>query len=303
MINALIQNKIINKAKPFVKWAGGKGQLLETFKEYYPKQLKDGKISRYVEPFVGGGAVLFDILQNYEINEAYIFDVNKELINVYNVIKNNVEHLILMLSKIEEKYKKLSEEERKVFYYKMRDEYNNYIEFDVKKAAYFIFLNKTCFNGLYRVNSKGEFNVPFGDYKNPKICDAENLYNVSLVLSKVKIFCSDYKKSIDFIDEDTFVYFDPPYRPISKTSNFTSYNEISFDDNAQIELAKFYKETSETGAYLMLSNSDPKNIDENDNFFDELYKDFNIFRIKAKRYINSKADKRGNINEILVLNY
>lgn len=303
MINALMQMKVNNKAKPFVKWAGGKGQLLETFNEYYPNQLKDGKISRYVEPFVGGGAVLFDILQKYEINEAYIFDANKELINVYNIIKNNVEHLILMLSKIEEKYKKYSEEERKEFYYKIRDEYNNYNEFDVKKAAYFIFLNKTCFNGLYRVNSKGKFNVPFGDYKNPTICDAENLYSISLVLSKVKIFCDDYKKSIDFIDKDTFVYFDPPYRPISKTSNFTSYNESNFDDYAQIELAEFFKKANKKGAYLMLSNSDPKNVDENDNFFDDLYKDFNIYRIKAKRYINSKADKRGNINEILVLNY
>jgi len=295
------------EAKPFVKWAGGKGQLLEIFKNYYPKELKSGKIKRYIEPFLGGGAVLLDILQNYNINEVFAFDINSELINAYVVIKENVESLIKELRGIEQKYLQYDKESRKQMYYEVRDEYNSITIYDqftkIKKAAYFIFLNKTCYNGLYRVNTKGFFNVPYGDYKNPTICNEKNLYLLNYLLQKVNIFNSDYKESINYIDSSSFVYFDPPYRPLNQTSNFTSYNKFDFNDEDQIELAKFFKEANNLGAKLMLSNSDPKNEDPEDNFFDELYKEFYIHKIMAKRSINSNGKKRGQISEILVTNY
>ena len=166
-----------------------------------------------------------------------------------------------------------------------------------------IFLNRTCFNGLYRVNKKGLFNVPMGDYKNPKICDEENLINISEKLKNVDIIHGDYKKSYDFIDENTFVYFDPPYRPLNQTSSFTSYTEYTFGDKEQVEFSEYFKLLNEKGAKLLLSNSDPKNENIEDNFFDDLYKEFDISRIEASRAINSNGGKRGKITEILVNNW
>ena len=194
---------------------------------------------------------------------------------------------------------------RKYFYYTVRDKFNNSKlspETSTEKAALFIFLNKTCFNGLYRVNKKGQFNVPMGAYKNPTICDDENLRNISEALQNVTIVCGDYTLSKSFIDKNTFVYIDPPYRPISHTSGFTSYNTEAFDDNEQIRLAKFINEINDCGAKIVLSNSDPKNINKDDNFFDDLYKNYKINRIEANRAINSKGDKRGKINELLICN-
>ena len=170
-------------------------------------------------------------------------------------------------------------------------------------AALMIFLNKTCFNGLYRVNGKGEFNVPMGAYKNPLICNEENLMAVSQKLQNVKIVCGDYKESASFIDDETFVYFDPPYRPLNKTSNFTSYTEQLFDDNKQLELAKFVQELDNKGALIVISNSDPKNTDESDNFFDDAYSKQNIHRVSATRMINRNSDARGKINELLISNF
>lgn len=287
--------------KPFLKWAGGKSQILNELIKKLP--FDDKKITKYAEPFVGGGALLFYVLSNYNLKELYISDVNQNLITTYNVIKENVEALITKLKKYQGEYNQLNEEQKKEYYLKKRIKFNSKNLNDIETASLMIFLNKTCFNGLYRVNKKGEFNVPMGTYKNPLICDEENLKNVSNKLKNVKIVCGDYTKSIDFIDDNTFVYFDPPYRPLTNTSNFTSYTKENFTDFNQKELANFIDKLNIKKAKIMLSNSDPKNIDENDNFFDELYKNYNLIRINAKRMINSKAIYRGVVKEILVINY
>ena len=291
------------KIKPFLKWAGGKGQLIEKIERFYPF---DKKINKYAEPFIGGGAVLFDILNKFELEKIYISDVNLELLNCYKVIKEKVQELINELKRFENEFLVKVKEERKEYYYTKREQFNklklkNNNE-EVKRAALMIFLNRTCFNGLYRVNKKGLFNVPMGDYKNPKICDEENLINISKKLKNVDIIYGDYKKSYDFIDENTFVYFDPPYRPLNQTSSFTSYTEYTFGDKEQIELSEYFKLLNEKGAKLLLSNSDPKNENIEDNFFDDLYKEFDINRIEASRAINSNGGKRGKITEILVNN-
>lgn len=293
-------------AKPFLKWAGGKGQLLDTIRTYYPDGLGT-TIKKYCEPMVGAGAVLFDILANYTIDEVLINDSNIELMNVYREIRDNASELIQILQQFEKVHLKCNDEERKEYYYSQRDLYNSLI-FSKKanttlKAALFIYLNRTCFNGLYRVNRQGIFNVPMGSYKNPTICDTENLMLVSNKLKKVKILIGDYKKTEEFIDDNTFAYFDPPYRPISKTSEFTSYTVAEFNDNNQIELAEYIKRLNQKGAKILASNSDPKNTNPNDNFFDELYKPLNINRVTAKRSINSNAKDRGKISELLICNY
>lgn len=293
--------------KPFVKWVGGKGQLKDKIIERFPKNFEK-KIIKYAEPFVGGGAILFEVLSKFKIEEVYISDININLINTYKVIKDRVEELILNLEVIEEEYIQLDNEKRKEYFNLKRKMYNdlkinNSEELNLEKAVLFIFLNKTCFNGLYRVNKKGEYNVPVGSYKNPCICDKENLKLVSLLLKKVKINHGDYRESINFIDEKTLVYFDPPYRPLNDTSSFTSYTENIFDDNSQRELANYIETLSEKGAKVILSNSDPKNINEKDEFFDELYKNYYIERIKATRMINSKGNSRGKINELLITNF
>ena len=292
--------------KPFIKWVGGKGQLLPEIKKLYPVEL--GKtINKYAEIFIGGGAVLFDILSKYKLDEIYISDKNLELINTYKSIRDSVDILIKSLKEMEEGYIPLDDENRKIYYYEKRQEYNNLKinieENNIEKASLFIFLNKTCFNGLYRVNKKGEFNVPMGAYKNPKICDEENLKNVAMALKNVKIIYADYRESKDFIDEKTFVYIDPPYRPLNPTSSFTSYTENDFSDKEQIELAEYIDILNKKGAKIVISNSDPKNNNIDDNFFDELYKNYNINRVKATRMLNSNASLRGAINELLITNY
>jgi len=290
-------------AKPFIKWAGGKSQLLSEIRRKYPE-----RIEKYCEPFVGGGAVLFDVLSNYQPKEVLINDINAELINTYRQIKNNCEPLISILSELQQQYKKLSEEDRKALFFAKREHYNslkingNEVE-NLEKAALFIFINKTCFNGLYRVNSKGLFNVPFNNAKNPLLCDTENLRACSEVLQNVEMTVGDYSLCKDFIDKDTFVYIDPPYRPLTQTAAFTSYSENNFSDAQQIELGKFIDEISETKAIVVASNSDPKNVDANDNFFDNLYSHFKIERVYASRAINSKGNKRGKISELLVANF
>ena len=290
--------------KPFVKWVGGKGQLIEEIEKMLPS---DGEkvLTKYAEPMVGGGALLFNVLSRYQFDELYISDINPELINAYIAIKQNVEALIKRLNEMQMTFLPLDENGRKYYYYNVRDKFNTVKLSDstsAEKAAYFIFLNKTCFNGLYRVNRKGLFNVPMGSYKNPTICDADNLRNIHEALQNVTIVCGDYSQSQSFIDSETFVYLDPPYRPISGTSAFTSYNSDAFDDNEQIRLAKFIDEINAAGAKIVLSNSDPKNVNEEDNFFDNLYKNYKINRVEASRAINSKGDKRGKINELLICN-
>lgn len=291
--------------KPFVKWAGGKGQLLTEIRKTYPKGL--GKsITKYAEPFVGGGAVLFDVLSKYTVKEVYISDINAELINTYKTIRDNCEALVSRLKILKDEY--MNAEEQKEYYYSKREEFNNLKingneQTNLEKAALFIFLNKTCFNGLYRVNRKGGFNVPMGSYKNPAICDEDNLKNISKILQKVIIICGDYKESEKFIDENTFVYFDPPYRPLTETASFNTYTEGGFSDRNQSELAEFVHKLTDKGAKVVVSNSDPKNVSEEDNFFDELYAAFKINRIAATRMINSNASARGKISELLIANY
>ncbi|MCL1882682.1 MAG: Dam family site-specific DNA-(adenine-N6)-methyltransferase [Defluviitaleaceae bacterium] len=234
-----------DNAKPFVKWAGGKGQILDEIRKKYPNAKK---IRKYAEPFVGGGAVLFDVMNHYTLDEIYIGDINRELIHAYVTIRDDVDALVEALLKFEKKYLPVDNDVRKNFYYEKRDEFN-FMKMNgdtvPELAALFIFLNRTCFNGLYRVNAKGGFNVPQGSYKNPCICDENNLRLLSKKLQGMTIVCGDYKLAADFIDDNTFAYFDPPYRPLSITSNFTSYAQDGFDDNAQTELATFIDRMSE----------------------------------------------------------
>ncbi|RAK22058.1 DNA adenine methylase [Anoxybacillus vitaminiphilus] len=300
------------KAKPFLKWAGGKTQLLDEIMSRLPIEMKEGKITRYIEPFIGSGAVMFELVQTYHIEDVWIWDINPELITVYQVVQKDVESLIERLAHLEKQFLPLEKEKRKEMYYSVRDQFNEtlldfdfhtYGEHKIERASQFIFLNKTCFNGLFRVNKKGEFNVPMGDYKNPTICDSDNLRAASAVLQHVNIYQGDYKQSREFINNKTFVYFDPPYRPLSTSSSFTAYSKFDFTDENQKELAQYYRELDKQGAFLMLSNSDPKNTDPNDEFFDELYAGFHIERVTARRNINSKGNSRGAINEILVTNY
>ena len=293
-------------AHPFVKWAGGKGQLLEVLKNNLPEEI--GKtITKYAEPFVGGGALLFTLLSEYSFEEVYICDNNKELINAYCVIKDYCDELIHELSEMQSQYNTCADnEEKQAYYYAQRDRYNTLHlnnNTSIEKAALFIFINKTCFNGLYRVNRKGHYNVPFGKHSSPTICDAENLIKISEALQNVIIRSCDYRDVLSFADERTFVYIDPPYRPLNATSGFTSYTEDQFNDKNQIELADMYKELSSVGTKVMLSNSDPHNVDENDNFFDDLYDRYNILRVDASRAINSVGNKRGKIKELLIKNY
>ena len=299
--------KTREKVRPFVKWAGGKAGLIPQITKYYPEALKTGHIDKYVEPFVGGGAILLDVLQKYEVKEAYAYDTNQDLVNAYNVIKTDVEDLIKKLKKYEDEYLPLNMESRKDYYYDVRDEYNSAEvkegKLSTKRAAQFIFLNRTCFNGLYRVNQSGDFNVPMGKYKNPTICDEENLRELSKLLQNVEIICGDYQDTIDLVDNNTFVYFDPPYRPLSVTSGFTSYTKEDFDDEDQKQLAMYYKKLDTKDAKLMLSNSNPKNVNENDTFFDDIYSGYTINELQANRMINSNSTKRGKISELLIINY
>jgi DNA adenine methylase len=288
--------------RPFLKWVGGKGQLVPEIEKYIPL---DSNFTKYCEPMVGGGALLFHILSKYDYKEVYISDSNAELINTYTIIKTSVQALIAKLSEMEKVFLPMDNNERKYYFYTVREKFNCLqLKSDtaVEKATLFIFLNKTCFNGLYRVNKKGQFNVPMGAYKNPTICDEDNLHNISEALQNVKIVCGDYTLSQDFIDEHTFVYLDPPYRPISQTSAFTSYNSDVFDDNEQIRLSKFIDGINKTGARIILSNSDPKNVNPDDNFFEDLYKKYVVNKVEATRMINSKSDCRGKIKELLICN-
>lgn len=293
--------------KPIVKWAGGKSQLIEEISSRYPNGL-GVTIKKYAEPFVGGGAILLDILAHYDLDEIYISDINAELINMYSKVKTDVDNVIKLLHSYQEQYIPMNNTARKDFFYARRNEFNSLIINENSKnsldsAALFIFLNRTCFNGLYRVNRKGLYNVPMGAYKNPLICDERNLRAVSAALQKVTIVCADYRASAEFVDENTLVYFDPPYRPLSVTSNFTSYTENVFDDAAQAELAAYAEQLMAKGAFVMLSNSDPKNSNPEDDFFDKLYSCLHIDRIFASRMINSNADARGKISELFICNY
>lgn len=286
--------------KPFIKWAGGKSQLLNEIRAKYPET-----IDKYCEPFVGGGAVLLDVLANCHPKEVLINDINAELIGTYKQIRDNIDDVVAFLAELQNRFWEKDDVARKEMYMAKRERFNQLISANstgVETAVLFIFLNKTCFNGLYRVNGKGAFNVPIGSYKKPPICDEENLRKICNLLKNVTIQFGDYSKCKFFIDSRTFVYIDPPYRPLTATSSFTSYTENGFGDKEQIELGKFVDEISAKGAKVVVSNSDPKNSDESDSFFDDLYSSYTIMRISAKRMINSKGNARGHISELLICN-
>jgi len=289
--NLLEEAKIFieEKPKPFVKWVGGKRQLLKQFRlmDLYPPEQFNVKTGRYFEPFVGGGAVFFDLLPE----KSFLSDLNSELVITYIIVTNDVDKLINSLKKY--KYEK-------DFFLKVRSLQPKQLP-NVEIASRFIYLNRTCFNGMYRVNSKGEFNVPFGKYSNPLICDEVNLRRVSKALQNVEINCQDYKMIIKKARKGDFVYFDPPYYPINKTSSFTTYTKEAFLDKEQIELRDAYLKLHKKGCFVMLSNS-------NTPFINKIYNEIEKYGIKinevlAGRAINSKGTKRGKITEILVTNY
>lgn len=292
-------------AKPFIKWAGGKTQLLTQFENILPHNLEEAEHFTYIEPFVGGGAMLFHMLQKYtNIGRVIINDINPNLITAYRVIRDTPERLITDLKMLQREFRQNSNEEaRKEYFLRIRKSYNEDTHNDVTNTAMFIFLNRTCFNGLYRVNSKGYFNVPFGKYTNPTICDEELLLEDSKILQNVEILCGDYTLIERYVDNNTFIYFDPPYRPLSTTSSFTSYSKENFDDTEQTRLAHFFARLSRCGCKMMLSNSDCCAQNPNDTFFENLYGNFIIDKVHASRFVNAIPSKRGKLTEILVRNY
>ncbi len=292
-------------AKPFVKWAGGKTQLISTIQQSIPKELASTSFT-YIEPFVGGGAVLFWMLNKYpNLKKVVINDINEDLINTYRTIAAKPKELIKVLSKMQKEYHQLEKdkETQKLYYYTKRELYNKRSANKVMQAGLFIFLNRTCFNGLYRVNASNGFNVPMGSYKKPMICDVENIMAVSKALKKVEILCGDFEQTLTHATKNTFFYFDPPYKPLHQTASFTAYAKGDFNDDEQIRLGNFCKQLDASGHKWILSNSDVKDKVSNNTFFDDLFAPFKITRVKAKRIINANPDKRGELNELLITNY
>ena len=273
--------KLREETYPIVKWVGGKRQLMFELLKNMPKSY-----NRYFEPFIGGGALFFEL----QPDNAYISDMNEELINLYQVVRDEVDELICDLQKHD-----ISKE----YFMEIRnidrtEEYQNWS--DVQKASRFIYLNRTCFNGMYRVNSKGEFNVPFGHYKNPRILDENNLINCSNLLQGIEIKHADFSEILKKVKKGDFVYFDPPYVPLSETSSFTSYTKEGFDIDMQFKLRDVCDELDTMGVNFLLSNSDTKLVND-------LYENYNIKKVFASRQINANADGRGKITELLVRNY
>ena len=293
-----------DKAKPFIKWVGGKRQLINQLDNLLPYEFRKWKEVTYIEPFVGGGAMLFHMLQTYpNINKAVINDINTDLINCYNIVRDNPIELINRLSAIEKEYLLMNEVDRKQYYLHIRAKYNQRGQDNVERSSMFIFLNRTCFNGLYRVNRSGEFNVPFGRYVSPKICDTETILADSELLQRVTILNGDFEATIQEAEGSTFFYMDPPYRPISNTSSFVDYTKDSFNDSAQIRLKQYCDLIDKKGYAIMLSNSDDQSEGEGNGFFDKLYCNYDIQRVLATRSVNANPSKRGQLSEIVIRNY
>lgn len=293
------------EAKPFLKWAGGKGQLLNQLSEHLPARIHREPFT-YIEPFVGGGAMLFFMLQHFgNIKRAIINDVNEDLILAYQTIKNDVETLICRLETVEKDYLKIDLNQRSNLFYEIRERYNQHIGDNIERVSQLLFLNKTCFNGLYRVNKKGLFNVPFGKYSNPTICNAEVLRSDSQLLqsAKVEICQGDYTQTLEHVDGLTFFYLDPPYRPLDATSSFTAYAKGDFNDDDQRALADFCHQLSDIGCLWMESNADCSAKNPEDTFFEDLYRNYRIERVYASRFINANPNKRGKLTELLIKNY
>lgn len=293
----------ITFAKPFVKWAGGKGALLEMLESQLPDDFDSYEVS-YIEPFVGGGAMLFHMLNYHNnIKRVVINDINKNLIRCYVLIKEKPRALIEMLKPLEKKYYDLDVDAREKYYYKIRDDYNNEKTNEDKKAAYLIFLNHTCFRGMYRENLKGLFNVPFGHYISPKICNEEIIMADHVALSKVDIICGDYKNVFKRIGRGyNFIYLDPPYRPLLGSNNFKRYSKSAFGDREQEELKFFCDKLTNKGCEIMLSNSYSTNADGS-SYFEKLYEKYSFEEILAPRYINAYVEKREKQKEVLIMNY
>lgn len=293
------------KAKPFIKWVGGKGQLIEQLEALLPADFAERENITYIEPFVGGGAMLFYMLQVYpNIKSAVINDINSDLTLCYRVVRDNPTELIKSLEVIQAEYYALTSEElRKEFFLAQRERFNTKSLNEIENVTLFFFLNRTCFNGLYRVNKSGKFNVPFGKYSMPTICDAATIYADSKLLQKVEIMTGDFEQTFSKIEGNTFFYFDPPYRPLSNTSSFTNYAKEDFNDDAQIRLKNFCDRLNGIGVNFMLSNSDCLGKDGTDCFFDNLFINYRIDRVLASRNVNSIASKRGKLTELLIRNY
>lgn len=295
----------IMRAKPFIKWVGGKSQLIEQIDAQLPADFGSWENVTYIEPFVGGGAMLFYMLQRYpNIQRAVINDINSDLVCCYQTVRDQVEALIESLRDYEQLYLALqTEDNRKDFYMAARSRYNEKNLDSIENTTLFFFLNRTCFNGLYRVNKSGLFNVPFGKYANPTICDPDTLRMDSELLQRVEIMNGDFEETFQHAQGNTLFYFDPPYRPLSDTSSFNDYTKEAFNDDAQIRLKEYCDRIHAAGYQFMLSNSDCKGKNEADNFFDVLYEAYQIERVWASRNINAVASKRGKLTEILVRNY
>lgn len=293
------------KAKPFIKWVGGKTQLIEQLNAQLPIDFGNWENVTYIEPFVGGGAMLFYMLQQYpNIQRAIINDINSDLVCCYQTVRDQVEALIESLRDYEQLYLALqTEDNRKDFYMAARSRYNEKNLDSIENTTLFFFLNRTCFNGLYRVNKSGLFNVPFGKYANPTICDPDTLRMDSELLQRVEIMNGDFEETFQHAQGNTLFYFDPPYRPLSDTSSFNDYTKEAFNDDAQIRLKEYCDRIHAAGYQFMLSNSDCKGKNEAHNFFDVLYEAYQIERVWASRNINAIASKRGKLTEILVRNY
>jgi DNA adenine methylase len=295
-----------NKAiKPFLKWAGGKTQLLSAIENKIAPYLRAKGAVVYLEPFIGSGAVLFFLLRQYPqfIKEAVICDINLDLINLYKTIRDQPHALIKELTSLEATYFGYpTEDERKNYFLTNRTEFNELQLPPVRKSALLLFLNKTCFNGLYRVNAKGGFNVPFGRYKNPTICNPAVTLADSAALQNTKILHGDFTQTEKYLQKDTLVYLDPPYKPLSPTASFNTYAKEGFYDADQMRLKQYCDTAQAAGAYFLLSNSDTAAPAEENSFFDVLYQDYAIQRVKAKRAINSNGQARGEISELLISN-
>ena len=289
------------KAKPFIKWVGGKGQLIEQLEALLPADFDRWEDVTYIEPFVGGGAMLFHMLQNHKnIKTAVINDINDDLTTCYKVVRDTPTELVASLKDIQHEYYSLkSEDVRKQFYMMIRDEFNTKSLTPIRNTTLFFFLNRTCFNGLYRVNKSGLFNVPFGKYETPTICDTTTIYADSDLLQNVEIMTGDYQQTFNRAKGRTLFYFDPPYRPLSNTSSFNDYAKEAFNDLAQERLKLFCDRIEDAGFSFMLSNSDCFNTPIKDRFFEDLYLEYIIERVWASRYVNANPAKRGKLQEIL----
>ncbi len=276
------------KAKPFIKWVGGKTQLLSQFKKLYPL-----RYNNYFEPFIGGGAFFFYLAPR---KKAHLNDINKALIWTYKNIKKSPKRIINLLEVLQKNYYKKGGRERENFYYSIREKYNDLPNGNFKKSAYLIFLNKTCFNGMYRENSEGKFNVPFGRYKKPRILDKENLLALPKTLKNAVLTAVDFENAVEKAKKGDFVYFDPPYYPLTQTANFTDYSGNGFSKDEQIRLKNLFTKLDKKGCFVMLSNSYT-------DFIRNLYKGYNRIIVTASRAVNCKAEGRGKIRELVILNY